>query len=68
MGGGRRLLDAAEASLKAVGFTAAAPWVLEANLGARRFYERQGWTPDGTSKVDDRGDLVLLEVRYSTTP
>jgi GNAT superfamily N-acetyltransferase len=67
LGGGRQLLDTAKASLKAAGFTAAALWVLEGNLGARRFYERQGWTPDGTSKVDDRGDLVLLEVRYSTT-
>lgn len=67
VGGGRQLLDAAKASLTAAGFAAAPLWVLEANLGARRFYERQGWAPDGARKVDDRGDLVLVEVRYSTT-
>lgn len=67
LGGGRRLLKTAKASLKAAGFAAAALWVLEANVAARSFYERQGWVPDGASKVDDRGDLVLLEVRYRTT-
>ena len=67
LGGGRQLLDTAKASLKAAGFAGAALWVLEANLAARSFYERQGWAPDGARKVDDRGDVVLLEVRYSTT-
>ena len=67
LGGGRQLLDTAKASLYAAGFAAAALWVLETNLPARRFYERQGWAPDGARKVDDRGDLVLLEVRYATT-
>jgi GNAT superfamily N-acetyltransferase len=65
-GGGRQLLDTAKASLKAAGFAGAALWVLETNLAARRFYERQGWAPDGARKIDDRGDLVLLEVRYTT--
>jgi GNAT superfamily N-acetyltransferase len=67
VGGGRQLLDTAKASLKAAGFEAAALWVLETNLAARRFYVRQGWAPDGARKVDDRGDMVLLEARYSTT-
>ena len=66
LGGGRQLLDAAKASLKTAGFMAGALWVLETNLAARRFYERQGWAPDGARKTDDRGDLVLLEVRYTT--
>jgi len=26
-------------------------WVLEANGRARRFYERHGWSPDGSSRV-----------------
>jgi GNAT superfamily N-acetyltransferase len=26
-------------------------WVLEGNRRARRFYERHGWVPDGTSRV-----------------
>ena len=67
MGGGRLLLGTAKASLKAAGFAAAALWVLETNLGARRFYERQGWAHDGARKVDDRGDVVLREVRYTAT-
>jgi GNAT superfamily N-acetyltransferase len=67
LGGGRQLMDAAKASLKAAGFTTAALWVLEANLSARAFYEREGWVPDGARKVDDRGELVLLEVRYCMT-
>jgi GNAT superfamily N-acetyltransferase len=60
LGGGRQLMDSAKASLKAAGFATAALWVLEANLAARAFYERQGWVPDGARKVDDRGDFVLL--------
>jgi len=67
LGGGRQLMDAAKSSLKSAGFAAAALWVLEANVGARGFYERQGWLPDGAHKLDDRGDFVLREVRYSTT-
>lgn len=66
-GGGRHLMDAAQASLKAAGFMTGALWVLEANLRARAFYERQGWAPDGSRKFNDRGDFVLLEVRYTRT-
>ena len=36
-GGGRNLMEAAQASLKAAGFKTAALWVLEANLRARAF-------------------------------
>src|SRR5205823_9925320 len=67
LGGGRQLMDTAKASLKAAGFATAGLWVLETNLAARAFYERQGWVADGARKVDDRGDFVLLEVRYCTT-
>lgn len=66
-GGGRQLMDAAQASLKAAGFMTATLWVLESNLRARVFYERAGWSPDGARKCDDRGDFVLLEIRYTTT-
>ena len=65
-GGGRQLMEAARANLKAAGFATAALWVLEANHRARAFYERQGWVAEGARKVDDRGDFVLLEVRYVT--
>ena len=66
-GGGRQLMDASQASLKAAGFKTATLWVLDSNLKARGFYERAGWSTDGARKSDDRGDFVLLEVRYTTT-
>lgn len=65
-GGGLLLMDGARANLRAAGFATAGPWVIEDNLRARRFYERLGWTADGARRVDDRGDFVLLEVRYTT--
>ena len=39
-------------------------WTLEQNARARAFYERSGWTFDGTTKIDDRDTFVLNEVRY----
>jgi GNAT superfamily N-acetyltransferase len=39
-------------------------WVLDGNARARRFYERQGWSPDGAVKQEQRGEVVLNEVRY----
>ena len=52
-GGGlaARLHDAAVAELRARGVSRARLWVLEENARARRFYERLGWRPDGTSRV-----------------
>jgi GNAT superfamily N-acetyltransferase len=40
-------------------------WVLEANAGARRFYERRGWRPDGTTRTGPEG---LTELRYRREP
>ena len=45
---GRALLQQAETRLRAAGFTHATLWVLETNGRARRFYERHGWSFDGT--------------------
>ncbi len=39
-------------------------WVLDGNVRARTFYERQGWTFDGGTKEDDRGEVILSELRY----
>ncbi|MFL6237906.1 MAG: GNAT family N-acetyltransferase [Actinomycetes bacterium] len=59
------------AQLHGVGLTAlserfadATLWVIGGNARARHFYERQGWSPDGATKVDDRGSFALAEVRY----
>ena len=39
-------------------------WVLGTNARARRFYERRGWRPDGTSKLHDWGAFVATDLRY----
>lgn len=46
-----RLHDRAVEALRAAGVETARLWVLEENLRARRFYERRGWRPDGTTRV-----------------
>jgi len=40
-------------------------WVLEQNGRGRRFYEKEGWSPDGRRKTDDIGGAELVEVRYT---
>lgn len=47
-GVGRALLDQATDGMRSAGLSRASLWVLEANERARRFYERSGWTWDGT--------------------
>lgn len=61
---GRALMARAVEGLTAAGFGAAKLWVLEDNALARRFYERQGWTPDGARAVEDFDGLPLTELRY----
>jgi GNAT superfamily N-acetyltransferase len=61
---GRLLITAARARLRAVGATAAALWVLDGNVGARRFYERDGWAFDGTRRTHTWGGAPADEVRY----
>lgn len=45
---GTALYDHAIAELRAAGHAAATLWVFTGNGHARGFYERRGWTPDGT--------------------
>jgi ribosomal protein S18 acetylase RimI-like enzyme len=56
-GAGQRLLDAA------LGDSAAFLWVLGDNPRAQAFYRRNGFTTDGTSKVDSFGGEPAHEVR-----
>lgn len=46
-----RLHDAAVDELRRRGTERARLWVLELNPRPRRFYERHGWRPDGSSRV-----------------
>lgn len=61
---GRTLFAHAVSDLCQRGFERAILWVLTGNQRARRFYEAAGWTPDGTSKTDERPGTLLHEVRY----
>ena len=56
-----RLLDAAVAALRDAGAEVALLWVGETNARARRFYEREGWEHDGTSRPSRLGPV---ELRY----
>ena len=66
-GAGHRLFAAARERLTTAGFPDMRLWVLEENHRARRFYERQGMTPDGERDVwIPRGHTIELpELRYA---
>jgi ribosomal protein S18 acetylase RimI-like enzyme len=63
-GVGSALCAAGEADLRARGFSAATLWVLEENARARRFYERRGWSFDGTRNDSMRDGQLRHEIRY----
>lgn len=53
------LLDAA------IGADPAYLWVLDGNARAIAFYEKHGFRHDGAIKVDDRGEVMLRELRMT---
>ncbi len=63
-GVGRALLLEATNDLRKRGFKDVYLRVLDTNERARRFYELNGWSTDGATKVDQRENFVLNEVRY----
>jgi GNAT superfamily N-acetyltransferase len=60
----KALIEAASAGLRKAGAREAFLWVGEENPRARRFYEREGWTHDGTSRASELGPT---ELRYRLT-
>jgi ribosomal protein S18 acetylase RimI-like enzyme len=69
-GAGRALMDGSLDRLAERGFRSVRLWVLAANGQARRFYERAGFTADGTTAGYPVGRLdgsvvELPEVRYA---
>jgi GNAT superfamily N-acetyltransferase len=58
---GAALLGAAVETLRRDGYERLVLWVLAANRRARRFYQAQGWQPDGCQKPSPWGPP---EVRY----
>ena len=66
-GAGTALMEQSLRYLKEEGFTKATLWVLSSNEKARKWYESRGWTLEGKTKVDDRGEVRLHEIRYQIT-
>ena len=61
-GCGRELLQGTLAYFASTRRTRQILWVLEANTSARRFYEAQGFAPDGATKTHPASGLI--EMRY----
>lgn len=64
-GGGRRLLEAAEAWLAEVGFDRLELSALERNTAAHAFYRRQGWIDTGERIEVDLGIVAFVEARFA---
>jgi ribosomal protein S18 acetylase RimI-like enzyme len=61
---GRLLMAEARRGLRERGFDAALLWVLDGNERAQRFYEREGWSPDGASREEQPYDIVSNVRRF----
>ena len=61
---GGALLTCAADDLRARGFAPLILWVIEANTRGRRFYERNGWRPDGARHPIDFDGVLVDEIRY----
>lgn len=63
-GAGPALFDECVDTLIELGYANAVLWVATDNARGRRFYEREGWSPDGASRVDVLEGAEIDEVRY----
>lgn len=63
-GYGKELLRVAIRQLKKLGFQEIFLWVLEDNLRARRFYEKEGFSFSGNYQEDMIGGKKLREMQY----
>ena len=61
---GAALISTARASLVTLGFQNAFLWVLAGNTRADRFYQLDGWTPDGSRRTDTVWGITVDEIRY----
>ena len=52
------------ARIRVAGYRRAVLWVLEANDAARRFYETDGWAPDGARREEDVWGVDARVMRY----
>lgn len=63
-GVGRALVARARADLAADAVAEALVWVMSGNARARRFYERDGWTTEGTRRVEAVGGVEVDAIEY----
>ena len=63
-GVGRALIAAARERMVGYGIPTAVLWLLKGNARAARFYELDGWRPDGASREATVWGLTVQEVRY----
>ena len=61
---GHELLKSATHEMRKQGYLVATLWVLESNVRAKRFYEREGWALDGGRTVEHGPGFDLVEVSY----
>lgn len=61
---GKQLINAVIDQLQILDYKNIFLWVLENNLGARRFYEKVGFACSGKSKKAEIGGKYVTEVQY----
>lgn len=66
LGVGTRLLSAAVEALRAAGADIVRLWVFADNTAALSFYRRHGFTPDGTTRVEDAYGIEELRLARPT--
>ena len=64
IGMGRALIHEARRQLTDRGFTEAVLWLLVGNARAERFYQTDGWQPDGERRLEEVHGITVDEVRY----
>ncbi|MFD4675363.1 GNAT family N-acetyltransferase [Lentzea sp. NPDC058450] len=64
-GHGTRLVAEAGRRLQETGASRGIAWIPEADKASKSFYERLGWTGDGTVRTLDAGGRPLREIRVS---
>jgi ribosomal protein S18 acetylase RimI-like enzyme len=61
---GRLLMAEARRRLIDLEYTEAFLWVLQGNDRARGFYESEGWSPDGSSRIEEPYGIVSTVDRF----
>jgi GNAT superfamily N-acetyltransferase len=61
---GRALIERARADLAASGVIEARLWLLAGNARAQRFYERDGWSTDGTQRTEAVWGITVDVIEY----